>query len=343
MRRQAYFGLLCAAGIVGATIFSCGKGDNKDSGKNYSFVANSRLAIKSSKLVATALNFLPRATEDSYFCGDSLCFTPSNLTGKYYGVGFLIQSNNHGMTAYLGNEVWSDLSADSPAYDFDFKSPVTQTGNLTCCSGEGDLSNNTSYIEDVVYLFGYFDVSFSIPESLGAHGEAVGAHTIRTVLADDAVVGAKRGDLLYKTDSGFQWMASDGTLSSTRPDSPVTMDKKVVDWTNPFGDGKGNQKIPVIYTQVNPDENGGPYGISEDKLKTENNVYTFDFDATGFVFYPTILKTDVGMLDSRLAVMKNFHIQGLPHSTWGDGSGGSSGKTTLTISTAETASTLNSL
>jgi hypothetical protein len=319
-----------------SVLVACEMDEKKDGGekKSYSFTTTSKVEIKSSSfgltnnLHTSASNPYALTTAAPPMCKDNVCFTPTQLTGKYYGVGLMIQSNNSGMMAYFGQDSWSGITSASKSYNFDFQNPISESGNLVCCTSEGDLANGNSYFSDAVYMFGYFDVTFEIPSSSGANGDAIGTHTIRFVLADDAVDQAKRGDLLYSDAGTFKWMDSEGVLSTTRPTAPITMDAGVVNWSNPYGD-KGNQSIPVINSMLEEATGGGVNIVTEDELKIQGRTYSFDFQADGFIAFPTLLRNDIGMLDSRKKLMSLVHIQGLPHSKYNMGSSATS---KLTIS-----------
>ncbi len=265
-------------------------------------------------------------------CVDNICLTPTELTGKYYAVGLMIQSGGNGMNAYFGQDQWSDITGTSPTFDFSFKSPITQAGDLICCTSEGDLSGDNTYFSDAIYLFGYIDATFTIAADSGAHGDAVGTHTVRFVLADDSISGGKRGDLLIKDAEEFKWMDAAGALSTSRPADAITMNEDVVAFPDPYGDGKGTIAIPIIRTSVNAPASGEVFQVSEEELKIADRTYSFDFNASGFVWFPTLLQNDIGMLESRKALLSKIHMQGLPHSQYGDGGAyGASGDTTLTI------------
>lgn len=316
--------------ILTATLPACDMDDKKEGGEksSYAFTSASSIQLKSSSFAFRddSLFVNPSkkmTTAEPPMCKDNICFTPSQLTGKYYGVGLMIQSENSGMMAYFGQDSWSGITSSSTSYDFNFNSPISTSGDLICCTGQGNLANGESYFSDAVYMFGYIDATFTIPSSSGANGDAVGTHTIRFVLADGAVSDAKRGDLLYGDGGTFKWMDDAGVLTTTRPSNPITLDTNVVSWTNPFGD-KGNQSIPVINAALEDSATGGPNVVTEDELKIVGRNYSFDFQADGFIAFPTLLKTDIGMLDSRKKLMSSIHIQGLPHSKYNMGATASS-------------------
>jgi hypothetical protein len=306
--------VLGVSALFGA--IACGSGN----GDSYNFSARASTMLTSTTLtVMNALSSSPvktRALPNN--CTDNVCFTPSALTGKYFGTGLMIQSGGSGMNAYFGQDEWSSITSASPTYDFDFETPTTQTGDLRCCVGSGDLASGSSYFSDAIYLFAYFDATFTVPAG-GATGTAVGIHTVRFILADGAV-----------TDTTFKWVDStNGTLSTNRSSvTPVRMNTEVTNWVNPFGETKGNQTIPVIGTGIADAVAGGVNVVTEDELKTEGRTYTYDFPGEGFIFFPTVLNADIGVLSSRLELLKRIHVQGLPHSQY---EMGSAGTTTLTI------------
>ncbi len=309
--------------------FLAGCGDKGKDGKeggdsqSYSFRSAAKVQLKS-----TGGSGLGMTTLLPPMCVDSLCITPSTVSGIYYGAGIMIQSAGNGMMAYFGQESWSGTTGASPSSPFDFAAPGTQTGELICCVGEGDLASENTYISDAVYLFGYLDASFVVEAASGARGDAVGSHNVRFVLADGAVTGAKRGDLLYADAGTFKWVDAAGALQATRPADALTMDAKVVSWVNPFGTDKGNQTIPMLSASLTPPTGGGVMPVTEAELKTVGRSYTFAFDVSGFITFPTLLKADAGMLDSRATLLSKIHIQGLPHSRY---MMSDAGDTTLTI------------
>lgn len=315
---------------IGISIILCGCNSNSNS--SYNFSTSSKATLKSTSL-SSRVEFSEvgrRATEPAN-CTDNVCYTPTSLTGKYFGTGLMIQGGGQGMNAYFGQEGWSSITASSKTYDFDFKTPVTHTGNLVCCAGNGDLTSENTYFSDAIYLFAYLDATFTIPSGSGASGDAIGTHVVRFIFANDVISTAKRGDLMYKdTDNTFKWMDSTtGALSSTRPTSPITMDTNVVNWTNPYGTDKGNQEIPVINTAIAAPASGGVFQVKESELKIEGRTYSYDFPSAGLIFFATVLKTDIGVLSSRQQVLSKIHLQGLPHSKYQMSS--SAGTTTLTI------------
>ena len=104
-------------------------------------------------------------------------------------------------------------------------------------------------------------------------------------------------------------MDSNGELSVTRPSSALTMNAKVVNWTSPFGDGKGNTEIPVIYSGLTEPSNG-KQTTSEDELK-KAATYTFDFNASGLVIFPDLLHADGSWVGDRKTMLQKIHLRGL--------------------------------
>ncbi len=315
---------------VTVALSACDMDDKKEDGEksSYAFTSTASVKLKSSSFGLRDDSFFTSpsknlTTAEPPMCKDNICYTPTQLTGKYYGVGLMIQSENSGMMVYFGQDSWSGITSSSTSYNFNFNSPISNSGDLVCCTGQGDLANGESYFSDAVYMFGYIDATFTIPSSAGANGDAVGTHTVRFVLADGAVSEAKRGDLMYSDAGTFKWMDAEGVLTTTRPASPIAQDAGVVNWTNPFGD-KGNQSIPVINAALEDAAAGGVNVVTEDELKIVGRNYSFDFQADGFISFPTLLKTDIGMLDSKKKLLSSIHIQGLPHSKYNMGSAATS-------------------
>jgi hypothetical protein len=299
--------------------------DEKDGGiKSYNFSANASQRLKSTSVLS--LTSTAGLYKDDGLCTSVICLTPDSATGKYFGAGLLIQSSGKGMSSYFDHESWSSVTTASATKDFDLAAPLTHSGTLYCCGGEGDLSSENTYFSDTSYMFQYLDIGFTIPASLGMRGTAVGTHNIRFILADDAVASAKRGDLMVWDSSQYKWMDQDGNLSAIRPSSPVTMNEKVVDWQSPFGDGKGNTEIPVIYAGLKEPSNGKQV-TSEDELK-KSATYTFDFNAAGMIMFPDLLHADGAMIGDLKSLLGKIHLRGLEY-----GSRGvlELGTTTLTI------------
>ena len=108
---------ICAGlGILVLVGVSCAK-SNEGSGQSYSFTSAAKVALKGSAYSALAREPSPgfgdsspsRKTAADNMCQDSICFTPSSVTGKLYGTGFLIQSGGQGMVAYFGQTEWSSI------------------------------------------------------------------------------------------------------------------------------------------------------------------------------------------------------------------------------------------
>lgn len=326
-------------GVLVLSSCSDKKSDSSNSAQSYSFSAGAKASLSFSSL---SLTDPTRLTAGPTLCTSVVCFTPSTLTGKYYGVGLLIQSAGNGMVAYFGQDNWSDIVGSSDSYAFDSATEIANTGNLVCCNGQGDLSSENTYIESIIYLFGYLDATFTVSGVTG-NTNMNREFTVRFVLADDAITGGKRGDLLLKdpTDDVFKWMdtaasaggiVGDGTLVITRPTSPITMDTQVVSWTNPFGTDKGNQTIPSISTPVATESGEGVFQVKESDLKTEGRTYKFAFNPSNFVMFPKLIQgEDLNSLYSYSQLLKNIHLGGFPHSSQSNGVG-NAGETVLSVS-----------
>lgn len=290
--------------------------DSPSAGQSYSFTAtaNSRLGTDSSFLHPFGVSLRPLSASGPTLCSSVICITPTSISGKYFGTGLSIQSNGSGMMAYFGQSIWSDITGTSPSYSFDSASPIVNAGTLNCCVGTGDLTSENTYLAGVSYLFGYLDVAFTLSGITG-NVSMNGNYDVRFVLATGAMTNAIRGDILLNEGSGYQWMDStNGSLVSTRPSSPVTMDSSVVNWVNPFGTDKGNQEIPVISANIIPPVGGGVRTITETELKTESLTYSFGFNMANFVVFPSLLHADINLLSSKQELLTRLHLAGLPHS-----------------------------
>jgi hypothetical protein len=315
----------------------CGSSKNDDksssSGSSYSFESEASSQLLSSSLgLRRSPGKLPLVDGPSNLCetGQTIsCAGVSDMSGKLLTVGLLIQAGGQGMQSYLLTDNFSDVTGDSTAYDFDFRNPVTTSGALGCCGGTGDLSSENAYFSDANFLFGYIDASFKIPyvNTNQVNSEMLATHTVRFVLADKTSTGYKRGDLLLQdSDDTFKWMTSDGTLSATRPASPITMDTQVVNYTNPFD--KGNTEIPVIASQIlSPEGGDNKVTTSEDELKETGNTYRFDFDASSLIVF-MLAPSELTLIQTKADMLKRIHLQGLPHSKF---TFGASAVSTLTV------------
>jgi len=245
----------------------------------------------------------------------------------------LIQAQGNGMVAYFGQGTWSDITGTSPSYSFDVATPVSNSGNLTCCNGTGDLdTGNSAYVSDSIYLFGYLDATFTI-SGVTSNTNMNRAFTVRYVFADGAITNGIRGDLLLKDPSGgatFYWIdtaasaggdVGAGTLSATRPTTPVTMNTSVVNYTNPFGTSQGNQTIPVIYAGVIPASGSGNHVVTKTELEATGKTYIYQFDPTKVVMFPTLQTADINTLSTYTAMLQRIHFAGLPHSQQTQGVG----------------------
>lgn len=328
--------LLVSAGmaVVGFSFFTIGcsgsgGASSGSEGQSYSFTSAASASITSS----TALSFdqlmgkrvgsqsaSPFSSTGPTLCSSVICFTPTAVSGRYYGTGLSIQSNGSGMMAYFGQETWSDITGTSTSYPFSATSPVVNTGNLTCCVGTGDLASENTYIESVAYLFSYLDVTFTVSGVTG-NTSMNATYTFRFVFADDAITGGVRGDILVFDSGEFKWMNSDNsTLSTTRPTNPVTMNSSVTNYTNPFGTTEGNQEIPVIYSFIVTPANQ-VMQVTEAELRATGQIYSFGFNMANFVMFPTLLTADINMISSLKELMSRVHLAGLPHSAQPMGAG----------------------
>jgi len=306
--------------------------DSESPGQSYSFTSagNAKLTFSSSfmptdYLSAEDLNSPLVIASGPTLCSSVICFSATALTGKYYGLGFSIQSAGNGMVAYFGQDSWSGIVGTSTTYNFDASNPVVNSGTLVCCNGTGDLSSSNTYIESVMYLFSYLDATFTVS---GVTGNATmnGAYTVRFIFANDAITNGVRGDVLIKdsglpsgqggsNDGAFKWVSiSTGVLSTTRPSDPVTMNSSVTNYVNPFGSSGGNQSIPVIYAPVFPASGSGVFSTTESELRVAGKTYSFKFDPTNFIMFPTMQHSDINMIFSLTELMRKIHLGGLPHS-----------------------------
>jgi hypothetical protein len=311
----------------------CGKSGSEP--KVYAFTSPASTAIGRVALAPLAARVMAPAaaptgasspvavTVGPTLCGSTVCFTPTALTGTYFGTGLLLQVGGKGMVAYFGQEAWSGITGTSPSAAFDVGAPITHAGTLSCCAGDGDLSTPDVYVSDVIYLFGTIDATFSV-SGVTSNTSMNREFTVRFVMADGALPTAKRGDVLLKdpADGQFKWMdpstttggdVGAGTLVTTRPASPVTMDGAVVNYVNPFSTTQGNQQIPVFYAPVTSLD-GTPYAIDEAGLRLVGRTYTFRFDPTNFVMFPAVLTADLDQLYSYKQLLSKVHLGGLPHS-----------------------------
>lgn len=296
------------------------------SGSSYTFSSPASAKIALNTLVSRSIGDEKNDVEiqsstGPTLCSSVVCFTPTAITGKYYGTGLMIQSNGNGMMAYFGQDSWSTITGTSTSYAFDAATPVTNTGTITCCTSTGDLSGSSSYIESVAYLFSYLDVTFAVTGVTG-NVSMNATYTLRFVMADGAITDGIRGDVLVFDSGAFKWM-DNGTsaLSTTRPSTPVTMNASVVNYTNPFG-SNGNQTIPVIYANVVPVSGSGVFSIDESTLRVTTNTYSYGFNMTNFIMFPSMQHADLNMISSLKELMSRVHLGGLPHSqqTMGVGS-----------------------
>jgi len=339
--RSTYISIFSTLSLLSACSSSPGDGGP---GQSYDFEAEADAKISLNVLDSLSALFSPRqssrtssrvmaASTAPTLCTSVVCFTPTQLTGKHFGMGLLIQSTGNGMSAYFGAEEWASITGASEKYDFDAASPVTNTGNLTCCNGTGDLSSENTYISEVTYLFGYIDATFAVAGVTG--NESMNAtYTLRFVMADGAIDTALRGDVLMRVDGSggscpvsnsgctgvFKWMNSTNeAFSETRPASPVVMNTSVVNYDAPFDEGQ--QNIPVFGVPVLPASGEGVLQVTEAELRAAGNTYDFQFDPEGFVMFPTVLTADISLISSKKELMSRVHLAGLPHSAQSMGVG----------------------
>jgi hypothetical protein len=305
---------LLSSGLV---VMGCSSRSDSSSGRgtSYTFTSPANAKIESAALSLFVQDSIsPMATSNPTLCTSVICITPTAVSGIYYGTGLSIQSNGSGMMAYFGQDAWSGITGTSPSYTFSAGSPIINTGTISCCAGTGDLSSENTYIESVAYLFGYIDVTFTLS---GITGNVAmnGTYEVRFVMANGAITNGVRGDVLIKDAGEFKWMNStNDALSTTRPSAPVTMNSSVVNWENPFGTDKGNQEIPVMFAfaATPADER---MAITESQLRLTTNTYTFGFNLSNFVMFPTLLQADLNMITSRRELLNRIHLAALPHSS----------------------------
>lgn len=101
---------VCIGSVFVFSIFSCSKdGSNSGggSGTSYDFSAAGSAQIQAaapfiSELINKSSSIIPRSSTGPTLCSSVICFTPTAISGKYYGLGLSIQSNGSGMMAYFG-------------------------------------------------------------------------------------------------------------------------------------------------------------------------------------------------------------------------------------------------
>ena len=94
------------------------------------------------------------------------------------------------------------------------------------------------------------------------------------------------------------------------------MNSSVVNYVNPFGSSGGNQTIPVIYAPVFPASGSDVFTTSETELRVAGKTYSFKFDPTNFIMFPTLQNSgmDINMITSLKTLLQRIHLGGLPHS-----------------------------
>ena len=341
LRGSIVVGLAATVSFIGG---GCSKNEpesDKTAGKTYSFDAQANAKLKMKGAALSRATTLKTSAAGPTLCSSVICFTPTVLTGKYYGTGFLIQSDGNGMVAYFGQDSWSSITGASKSYDFNSTSPIENSGTLTCCGGTGDLTSANTYIESIIYLFGYIDATFAV-SGVTSNTSMNREFTVRFVLADGAIASGIRGDLLLKdpADGVFKWIdtsvnaggnVGDGTLVATRPQTPIVLNSAVTNWTNPFGSTQGNQSIPVIYAPVLTSAGTGVYTVSESDLNTPGKTYQFSFDPTNMVIFPMLMaSSDLNSLSTYAQLLNKISLGGLPHSGQPMGVGNPAG-TQLTV------------
>ena len=77
----------------------------------------------------------------------------------------------------------------------------------------------------------------------------------------------------------------------------------------------------MIYAGGLPNSGSGVLSITETELRAAGKTYTYKFDPTKFVMFPTVLTADINMLSSYTAMLQKIHLGGLPHSAQSSGVG----------------------
>lgn len=335
--------------LLGYVLALGGCAKQGSSGSSYTFAAAAKIKLATGATLAASafddavdgvmngfshmINFVksdfqPLDSRSVNPCNNHPCFTPTALSGKFFGVGLLIQSSGNGLSAYFGKSAWSSITGTSETYDFVLGDDISHTGDLTCCNGTGDLSKpDSSYIESVSYLLGYVDATFRYTGSMNPDMND-NFHHVRFILADDVIAGAKRGDLMYykilPDGSGtptFEYYNADGTHSTIRPTDPITMNSAVVDYVNPFGT-VGNQTIPVIYSGVvTATSDTEKITVTQTQLETVGRTYSFKFPSKDFIIFASLLGgqddptgNDLKLVYDVVTLLQRVHLQGLPHS-----------------------------
>ena len=54
--------------------------------------------------------------------------------------------------------------------------------------------------------------------------------------------------------------------------------------------------------------------ITETELRATNKIYSFGFNPTNFIVFPTLQKADINMIYSLKELLSRVHLGGLPHS-----------------------------
>lgn len=176
--------------------------------------------------------------------------TPSNMEGRLIQLSLMIGAPGEGKggsslrligteDGFRGGEVGK--SAELPLVNLAGR--LTLDGGFRCC-WETYPRDEDAFSGWFEIMFAYVDATFPI-----AGGALAGNHTVRTVFADVADLGYRKGDLLYKDGDAFKWADSaSGALTATRPAHPLQLD-----WVRDFdgdGDSRGNPYVPTLFVAV---------------------------------------------------------------------------------------------
>lgn len=197
--------------------------------------------------LATAMPMLRPDTGDTYL---SYRITPQNMEGRLIQAGLMVgMAGAGGGASRLGlmgpeNGYSAPTVPDSRELPhFNMADRPTFASDFRCCWASYP-PDDRAYSGWFEIMFAYVDVTFSIPS-----GALAGPHTVRAAFADIGDLQYRRGDLLYRTGEGFQWVDSaTGNPSATRPAKPLTLG-----WVAGYsgsGDGRGNQHIPVLFIAI---------------------------------------------------------------------------------------------
>jgi hypothetical protein len=206
------------------------------------------LSGSAAKAKASAGNVPPMTVDTSDFYL-SYRVTPSNMEGRLIQASLMVgQAGPGGGSALrlVGDERgFNDrvVARSDELPLFNMADKLTMDSDFRCC-WETYPDDDRAYSGWFEIMFAYVDVTFQIHS-----GRLSGSHTVRTAFAEIGDLGYGRGDLLYKTDGGFQWVdQATGKLAPSRPPQPIRLD-----WVANFGgsgDGRGNQHIPALMVAV---------------------------------------------------------------------------------------------